>query len=198
MSEPSASDRGSAPLALVLVLALFGFLACTALAAAVYRGGTYCEPAATSYRFWGNYFCDLTAPVTQRGADNSRSAALAEAAFVCFSCATAPFFWLLGGLSARHRPVRLLGLVAAVLGALGTLRAAAPLPVVRLCGWLGFATLLAGFADAAGYAHAVATHAGCVPWLPVLQKLTALGLVSWMFAVAAAAWSLRQHATRLT
>ena len=202
----------------LLVLGVVAFGVLTGLAAAAYPGGTYCEPAAASYRFWGNYFCDLTAPVTGRGDDNAHSAALAQAAFACFALATAPFFWLLGGLSARPALVRTLGLVAA-LGTAGlawlpsragaTLHATAVFTAtlpglvaagvgvhaafrsrdrrasVRLSAWLGAATFLAGAADAAGYAHAVATHAGCLPWLPALQKLTALLLLGWMLTVAA-------------
>ena len=33
----------------------------------------------------------------------------------------------------------------------------------------------------------VATHGGCVPWLPVLQKAVGMLLVSWMLLVALAA-----------
>ncbi len=99
--------------ALWLAVALLGFTLLTALAALAYPGGTYCEPAATSYRFWGNYFCDLTAHVTGRGEDNARSAALAEAAFASFALALAPFFWLLAELSGRRPVVRSLGLVSA-------------------------------------------------------------------------------------
>jgi hypothetical protein len=207
---------------IILVLGAFGFVVLSALAAAAYPGGTYCEPAAESYRFWGNYFCDLTALITGRGADNTRAAAFARAAFACFALATGPFFWLLGGLSAWPALVRVLGSVAA----LGTLclawlpsRAGATLHLVavfsatipglaaaalgiagafrspdrrlgaRFSAWLGTVTLLAATADAAGYAHAVSTHAGCVPWLPALQKVTALLLLAWMLAVAAAARS---------
>jgi hypothetical protein len=202
----------------VLALGVVGFVVLTALSAAAYPGGTYCEPAATSYRFWGNYFCDLTAEVTGRGDDNVRSAALAQAAFACFALATAPFFWLLGGLSSRPRLLRALGLVAALgtaglawlpsraganlhatavfsatipglaaagLGVVAAFRSRDRRASVRLTAWLGAATFLAGAADAAGYGHALATHAGCIPWLPVLQKVTALCLLGWMLTVAA-------------
>ena len=204
----------------LLLAGVAGFLLLTLLAALRYPGGTYCEPAATSYRFWGNYFCDLTGPVTARGEDNSRSAALAEAAFASFALATGPFFWLLGGLSSWPRSVRALGLVAAAgtaalawvparagatvhatavfsatipglaaagAGMVGTLRARHRSPLVRASAWLGVATFAAGLADAAGYARAVAANVGCIPWLPVLQKVTGLCLVSWMSLVAIAA-----------
>src|SRR5262252_10597663 len=88
-----------------IVVGLLAFVVLTALAAARYSGGTYCEPDAEQYRFWGNFFCDLTGERTRRGLDNAQVAALANAGFVCFSMALAPFFWLLGGLvAARSGP----------------------------------------------------------------------------------------------
>lgn len=199
-----------------LTLALLGFVALTAFAALAYPGGTYCEPQATRYQFWGNFFCDLTAPVTGRGEDNARSAAFAEAAFASFSLGLAPFFWLLGTLAGRQRAIRALGLAAAaatatlafvpsrsgptlhaiaVFGATLPGLAAVALGVggllrrprtsqLRHVGALGAATLAAGFADAAGYSYALTTHAGCLAWLPALQKIVALLLVAWMLAVA--------------
>jgi len=100
-------------LAALVVLGLGLFLLFSARAALLYSGGTYCEPDATRYRFWGNFFCDLTAPVTRRGVDNAHVAALAEAAFGGFALAAGPFFWLLGGLVER-RLVRAGGLVSAL------------------------------------------------------------------------------------
>jgi hypothetical protein len=210
-----------------LVLALFGFVLLTALAAHAYPGGTYCEPAATSYRFWGNYFCDLTAHVTGRGEDNARAAAFAEAAFASFALAWAPFFWLLAGLAGGRAGVRLFGLVSALattalawlpsrsgatlhavavfgatlpglaavtLGVVGLFRERARTGRRGFAPWLGALTLASGFADAAGYAHALATQTGCLPWLPALQKLVALSLLAWMLAVAASAWRAEARA----
>jgi len=198
------------------LVALGAFLVLMTLAAAAYPGGTYCEPTADGYRFWGNYFCDLTASVTGRGEDNSKSAALAEAAFVCFALAAAPFFVLLGRLSGRARVVGGLGVVSAVgtvvlawlpsragatlhavavfsatipglaaaaLGAYGLCNRTLPARL-RIPSTLGMATFCAGFADAAGFGYAVATHAGCVVWLPALQKVVAVLLVGWMASTA--------------
>jgi hypothetical protein len=205
--------------AVVLTLGVAGFVLSSAFAAAAYPGGTYCEPDAERYRFFGNYFCDLTAPVTIRGEYNGPSAQLTRAAFACFALATAPFFWLLGGLSSFPTLVRALGLIAALgtlglawlpsraganlhaaavfsstipglvaaaLGIAGTFRSPDRRRSVRLSAWLGALSFLLAAADAAGYAHAVATHGGCIPWLPALQKLTALVLLAWMLAVAGA------------
>jgi len=207
-------------LAAFVVAGLIGFLGLTLRAALVYPGGTYCEPAATSYRFWGNYFCDLTASVTGRGLDNSRSAALAHGAFASFGVAAGPFFWLLAELAGGRPLARALGLVSALatvglawipsgfgpglhalavfcatipglaaagLGVQGLRRSRPGDARTKLATWLGAATILAGFADAAGYGYALSTRAGCVPWLPALQKMVGLLLVAWMLAVAVAA-----------
>lgn len=203
-------------LATLSLVALAAFLVLMALAAAAYPGGTYCEPTADRYRFWGNFFCDLTAAVTGRGEDNSRSAALAEAAFVCFALAAGPFFALLGRMSGQPRLVGGLGsvsatatavlawlpsragptlhavavfsatipgLVAAALGAYGLCSRTLPARL-RMPAYLGLATLGAGLADAAGFGYALATHAGCLAWLPALQKVVALLLVGWMGSIA--------------
>jgi hypothetical protein len=107
----------STRVASALVLAgLLAFVLLTALSAAAYPGGTFCDPNASGYRFWDNFFCDLTQPVTQRGLDNSRSRALAQASFVCFSLALGPFFWVLGGMLAARLGgwIRICGLTSAL------------------------------------------------------------------------------------
>jgi len=269
---------------------LAAFVFFTALSAAAYPGGTFCDAHAAGYRFWENFFCDLTQPVTQVGVDNSRARGLAEASFVCFSLALGPFFWVLGAivgarLGALIRGFGLVsalgtnviawlpsvaspflhqlsvfsaavpGLLATSLGVWGelTLRRkswrdrsrsareaeshasalARPTPAadqvdtdagrgrlppkrvpfsavqnsreklkslavvltpraggetrVSLTprGALGGASLVFGIADAAHYAYAIAVP-GCYPWLPALQKLSALCLMAWMLSVARA------------
>jgi hypothetical protein len=100
----------------LILLGLAGFVALTALAAAVYPGGTFCDAGAPRYEFWGNFFCDLTQPVTQRGADNARSRTLAQASFASFSLALIPFWWELGGLirAWRGTATRVAGLLSAL------------------------------------------------------------------------------------
>jgi hypothetical protein len=199
--------------AALVALGLAAFVGLSALAAAAYPGGTYCAPEAAEYRFWGNFLCDLTQPVTGRGADNTRAALLARAAFVAVAVASAPFWWLLGGLAggSAGRLVRLFGLVSTLAtnliawapsmrfpalhtasvfsAAIPALAAAALGSAVlharaRLVATLGAATLLFGAVNAIGYGHAVAVRAACVPWLPVVQKITALLAIAWMLAVA--------------
>jgi hypothetical protein len=84
----------------LILLGLGAFVALTALAAESYPGGTFCDPNARSYEFWGNFFCDLTQPVTQRGVDNRSSRLSALVSFACFSLALIPFWWKLGALLA--------------------------------------------------------------------------------------------------
>jgi hypothetical protein len=207
----------------VIVLAGLGaFLLLAALGALAYPGGSYCEPAATSYRFWDNYFCDLTSEVTRRGQDNARGAAFTHGAFAAIAVALAPFWWLVGGLGSPRlgKAVRFLGLpsafavavlawlpstwsprlhttmvlVAAVPGLVAAALGAAALLAGprRALGWLGIATLVAGALNTAGYVWAVKNAVACLPWLPVVQKLTAAGLVAWMAGVAVV--SLRAEA----
>jgi hypothetical protein len=78
------------------------------------------------------------------------------------------------------------GLAAAALGAYGLCNRTLPARL-RIPSSLGIATFCAGLVDAAGYGYAVATHAGCLVWLPALQKVVALLLVTWMAATALAA-----------
>jgi hypothetical protein len=200
--------------ALVLA-GLAAFVGLHVAGAIAYPGGTFCDAQAQRYQVLGNFVCDLTQPRNPRGQDNAVSARLAAAAFAGIAFAFVPFWWLLGGLLGRWpgRMVRALGvisaaatialartpsarwprlhvalvftaaipgLLAAIMGGVGLLRAR------RIAvGVLGVASLLAGFADAAGYGYAVAQGAHCTPFLAPLQKVAALGLVAWMIAVAA-------------
>jgi hypothetical protein len=103
-------------LSALILLGLAAFLVLTALAAAAYPGGTFCDANAAGYEFWGNFFCDLTQPVTQRGVDNQRSRVLALGSFACFSFALIPFWLKLGALVGARlgRATRGTGLVSAL------------------------------------------------------------------------------------
>jgi hypothetical protein len=212
----------SRALSAVVLAGLAGFLLLATLGARAYPGGTYCEPDAGAYRFWGNFFCDLTSEVTRRGEDNARGASLTHAAFTAFAVALAPFWWLVGALSSPRAGmlVRLLGvpsavavaalawlpstwsprlhttmvLVAAVPGLAAATLAAVALLVgpQRALGWLGVVTLVLGALNTGGYVWAVAHSVACLPWLPAVQKLTGIGLVAWMTSVALI--SLRREA----
>jgi hypothetical protein len=219
---PERTSAAAAPAAarfpvpsLLVAAGLVAFLALHVASAVAYPGGTSCNAGAVRYEVLGNFFCDLASPLTPLGLDNTVSARLATAAFVCVAMAMAPFWWLVGRLVGRWpgRIVFGLGALSAVatigLGGLPSARwpmahyltvFAASLPGLaaaivgaigllvagrRGAGLAGLAVLILGAIDAAGYAHAVAAGIHCAPALPVLQKAAAAGLVAWMAAVAA-------------
>ena len=78
------------------------------------------------------------------------------------------------------------GLVAAVSGVVGLLRAArgSPWRGLRLAAALGTVTMIAAFVDAVGYAYITASHVGCAPWVPAVQRVATLALLGWMVVVA--------------
>ena len=170
MREAASSRAASA----VLIPALLSFLLLSALAAEAYPGGTYCEPDASSYRFWGNFLCDLTADITRRGEDNSRAAAFARAAFGVFGVGLVPFFWLLGGLTARGRAaVRALGVIAGV--------------ATLLLAWVPSRAglfLHAGFVFAATVPGLIAATLGAVAVVRRARKDAAMRVIA-LFAVLA-------------
>jgi len=95
-------NRGPRPLswlwarrcARLIVLAWLGFACLFAAAAAIYPGGTWLDRAAHGHRFFANYFCDLTQPISLSGVNNSIGSRLAQLAMLCFAAALAGFFWL--------------------------------------------------------------------------------------------------------
>jgi hypothetical protein len=202
----------------VVLAGLVGYLLFTALGARAYPGGTYCEPSADAYRFWGNFLCDVTSAVTRRGEDNARGAMLTHGAFASFAVALAPFWWLMGSMASPRlgRVIRFLGLpsacavavlawlpstwsprmhtatvlVAALPGLVAATVGAVALVTARHRRLFGLAvgTLALGALDTIGYVWAVVHAVACLPWLPVVQKLAGVGLVAWMASVAVASF----------
>ena len=80
--------------ALLIVLSMLAFFARFAAAALVYPGGNWADRAAHGHRFFANYVCDLTQPVSLSGVNNPVGSRLAQLAMVCFAVALAGFFWL--------------------------------------------------------------------------------------------------------
>ena len=78
----------------------------------VYPGGNWLDRAAHGHRFFANYFCDLTQPVSLSGVNNPLGSRLAQLAMVCFAAALAGFFWLVP----RHFAAQPRGLAAWVRG----------------------------------------------------------------------------------
>jgi len=80
--------------AILIALSWLGFLGLFAAAAVLYPGGNWLDRAARGHRFFANYFCDLTQPVSLSGVKNPVGSRLAQLAMVCFAAALSGFFWL--------------------------------------------------------------------------------------------------------
>ncbi|HYQ26953.1 MAG TPA: hypothetical protein VER04_07035 [Polyangiaceae bacterium] len=164
------------------MLAFFGLFAA---AAWVYPGGNWLEPGARGHRFFANYFCDLTQPVSLSGVNNPLGSRLAQLAMLSFAAALAGFFWLVPryfrpSAGARARAwVRAFG-ECAVLSYL-----AVPFTPSKIFGdvhaWL---SLLAG---ALGLAAALAAVWGLLRSQPIARALGVLGALSLLAGVLHAA-----------
>jgi hypothetical protein len=86
-------------------LALFVLL--IVLAARSYSGGTFYDPGAPGFSFWGNYWCDLLESPALSGAPNTVGQQLARAAFLAFAVAMAQFWSVVeAALRSLGRPLR--------------------------------------------------------------------------------------------
>lgn len=72
---------------------------------AVYPGGNWFDRRAPGHRFFANYFCDLTQPVSLSGVSNPVGSGLAQLAMLFFAAALAGFFWLIPLYFERHARV---------------------------------------------------------------------------------------------
>ena len=87
------SDTGPVGGALLIALSWSAFAGLFAAAACLYPGGTWLDRSASGHQFFGNYFCDLTQPVSLSGVTNPLGSRLAQLAMLCFGVALAGFFW---------------------------------------------------------------------------------------------------------
>lgn len=106
--------------ALVIALSLLAFCGLIAAAMHAYPGGNWLDRSASGHRFFANYFCDLTQPISLSGVRNALGARLAQLAMLCYAAGLAGFFWLVpsyfaGSARRARRWVRGLG-EGAVLG----------------------------------------------------------------------------------
>jgi hypothetical protein len=105
-------SRGRA-YALGVLVCLAGFGALLLLAIELYPGGNWLDRSAAGHRFFANFFCDLTQPISLSGVGNSTGSRCAQLGMFCFAAALAGFFWLLpvrfGAGSRAVRWVRGLG-----------------------------------------------------------------------------------------
>lgn len=195
-----------------------------AIAMALYPGGTWIDPQAQGHDFWRNFICDLTHATALNGAPN-RGATPAQAAMLVMVPALGLFWVLVPRLfEGRARlgtAIRMMGLVSVaglvavplipsvpygLLHSIAVLMASVPglmaatlsvlglraRPALRL---LGAVTLLAGAVDAALYTRGVLVPAPTPVVMPALQKVAALGLLTWMAAVGVGALRLRAPAS---
>jgi hypothetical protein len=77
-----------------MLLGLVGFLGFMAAAMALYPGGNWLDRSALGHRFFANFFCDLTQPISLSGVNNSLGSRLAQLAMLFFALALAGLFWL--------------------------------------------------------------------------------------------------------
>lgn len=198
---------------LVLVSAVV-FVVTTAIAMALYPGGTFLDAHTVGHRFFENFFCDLFHAHGLDGRPN-RGALLAQVGMLAMLVGLwAHFMVTARTIEGGHRlAVRVLGTVCAGaaiavpltpsdrfprLHGVCVLLAAGPgvLAVVvgvvglfrtdaRIAAWLGVALAVAAAVDAGLYAFQMRTGAKTPLALPALQKVAAGILLAWMVAVAA-------------
>ena len=77
-----------------MLLSLVGFLGLIAAAMALYPGGNWLDRSAAGHRFFANFFCDLTQPISLSGVTNPVGSRLAQLAMLFFAAALAGLFWL--------------------------------------------------------------------------------------------------------
>jgi hypothetical protein len=107
--------------ALAVLGSLLGFLVFMTIAMQLYPGGNWLDPRASGHRFFYNFFCDLSQPVSLSGVDNRLGSAFAQVGMWCFALALGGFFWLVplhfAGRVSRRAGVWVRGLgVCAVFG----------------------------------------------------------------------------------
>jgi hypothetical protein len=82
------------------------FVVLSAVAMALYPGGTEFDPTPDHYRFWTNTFSDLGRTRAHDGADNTTAAVLYHTALGLLSASLAAAWWMLPTLAPNHRPLK--------------------------------------------------------------------------------------------
>jgi hypothetical protein len=86
--------------AAAMLLSLVGFLGLMAAAMVLYPGGNWLDRSAAGHRFFANFFCDLTQPISLSGVSNPVGSRLGQLGMLFFAVALAALFWLLPRLFA--------------------------------------------------------------------------------------------------
>ncbi|HEY4104459.1 MAG TPA: hypothetical protein VGM44_11230 [Polyangiaceae bacterium] len=161
--------RRGAVATLGCLLAFVGFVAA---AMALYPGGTFLDRAHPGPSFFGNFFCDLTQPISLSGVPNPVGSRLAQAGMLSFAGALWGLFWLSPRCCADDRRVRLW---VARLGTPAVLAfVAVPLMPSERFGWMHAALALISGAFGLGAALLAVrlSFASERRWLGVLGTLT--------------------------
>ena len=80
--------------ALATLLCLLGFAGFWAGAMALYPGGTFLDRSHVGQSFFGNFFCDLTQPISLSGVANPVGSRLAQCGMLFFAGALLGLFWV--------------------------------------------------------------------------------------------------------
>jgi hypothetical protein len=163
--------------ALAVLACLAGFGGLLAVAMALYPGGNWLDRSAVGHRFFANFFCDLTQPVSLSGVRNQLGAHCAQLGMLCFAAALAGFFWLVPcrfvAGSRASRWVRGLGVCAVVCFI------AVPLtPSERFGNWHALLALVSG-------GFGIGAAAWAVQALLVAERRTLAGLGAAALALGA-------------
>ncbi len=73
---------------------------------ALYPGGNWLDRTAVGHRFFANFFCDLTQPISLSGVPNPLGARCAQFGMLFFALALAGFFWLVPAYFTRDSPAK--------------------------------------------------------------------------------------------
>lgn len=88
---------------LATLVALAGFAAALAAAAAAYPGGSWTQPGAEGFSVYRNFWCDLLRSRAINGGDNTVGRLLATAAFGALGVGLWPYWWVAGAVLPGRR-----------------------------------------------------------------------------------------------
>ena len=94
-SNNASRRRWSRPCAYVVLLCLAAFIAAIGASMHVYPGGNWLDRSVSGHRFFANFLCDLTQPVSLSGVDNLVGARCAQFGMLSFAVGLSAFFWVL-------------------------------------------------------------------------------------------------------
>jgi hypothetical protein len=77
-----------------MLFSLVGFLGLMSASMALYPGGNWLDRSASGHRFFANFFCDLTQPISLSGVTNQVGSRLAQLGMLFFAVGLACLFWL--------------------------------------------------------------------------------------------------------